>query len=124
MENPETRYRLRWNEKVVGYTKKIHTILFYSTDNYAWSGNPIEYNLKDPFTGLFDLNRRAIFAEDIIEFREFTDIQYAFVLYDEVLNEFHLLSIDGEELLSKDIINYLTEKRFVWKSYRFIQNHL
>ncbi len=124
MEKPESRFRLRWNEKIIGYAKQIHRTIFYSPDQYAWSGKELEYNLKDSFTGLFDINRRPIYTEDIIEFRDNPEHTYAFILLDEVLQQFQLLSIDGEELISNDAVTYLKNMRYVWKSYRFIQNHL
>lgn len=122
MEKPETRFRLRMDDKVVGYSKKINTSTFYSKDNYGWTGYKIESNQFDYFTGSFDLNRRAIYADDIVEFKTPQEHQYGLIVFDDVLQMFQLLSVDGEELIAKDAVTYLDEHRYVWKSYRFIQN--
>ncbi len=122
MENQETRFRLRWNEKIVGYSKKIHNSTFYSKDQYAWSGNEIDFNLSDEFILVFDKNRRPIYVNDIIEFTSPVKHKYAAVVFDEILSEIQLITLDGEELISTVARSFLYEHRFVWKSYLFIQN--
>ena len=124
MENSEQRFRLRWNEKLVGYSREIQTATFYSKDEYGWNGHALEYNLKDRFVGLSDINRRNIYAEDIVEFIRPEEHKYACLLYDEVLSCFQLISADGEEMIANKAQNYLIQHPFVWKSYRFIQNHM
>lgn len=124
MQNPETRYRLRNDDKVVGYSKQINSSVFYSKDNYGWSGHKIDSNIFDCFTGLFDLNRRAIYAEDILEFKNPEEHQYGLIVYDDVLQTFQIVSLDGDELIANDGVTYLDEHRYVWKSYRFIQNQM
>ena len=122
MENPENRFRLRWNEKIVGYSKKIHNSTFYSKDQYAWSGQEIEYNLTDEFIQIFDKNRRPIYTNDIIEFTTPKEHKYAVVIFDDVLSELQLMTADGEKIISTVPRSFLYEHRFVWKSYLFIQN--
>lgn len=122
MENQESRFRLRWNEKIVGYSKKIHNSTFYSKDQYAWSGNEIEFNLSDEFIHVFDKNRRPIYVNDILEFTSPGEYKYGAIVFDEVLSEFQLLTADGEELISTVPRSFLYKHRFVWKSYLFIQN--
>ncbi len=124
MENSECRFRLRWNEKVVGYSREIHSSTFYSKDEYGWNGHAIEFNLKDRFIGISDINRRNIYAEDIIEFIQPEEHKYGYLLYDDVLSSFQLITIDGEDMIANKAQNYLREHPFVWKSYRFIQNHM
>lgn len=124
MANPEKRFRLRWNEKIVGYLRKIGNTVFFSTDQYAWGGTTIEFNLQDRFIQLHDINRRAIYENDIIEFTSPDEHQYAIVLFDEVLSSFQLFTADGEDLISGNAIEYLQNHRFIWKSYVFIQNQV
>lgn len=124
MEKSEDRFRLRWNEKIVGYSKKIHNSTFYSKDQYAWSGHPIDSNLSDYFIDVFDMNRRPIYTNDIIEFVEPTEFQYGAIVFDDVLSKLQLISADGEEIISTVPRSFLYEHRFVWKSYLFLQNRL
>lgn len=122
MANPENRFRLRWNEKVVGYSKKVHNSTFYSKDNSAWGGHKIEFNLADEFIGVFDINRRAIYTNDIVEFKFHDKHKYAVLIFDEILNDFQLITVDGDEIISTVPRSFLYEHRFVWKSYLFHQN--
>lgn len=124
MQNPETRFRLRWNEKIVGYARSMGSGFFFSKDEYAWNGQPIEYNLKDLHAGISDINRRQIYSEDILEFKTPSPEKYAYLLHDSILDQFQLLTADGEDLISANGILFLREHPFVWKSYRFIQNRL
>jgi hypothetical protein len=124
MLNLEERFRLRWNEKIVGYARKMGATTFYSPDQYAWSGNAIDFNLQDRFLNLHDINRRAIFANDIIEFKSPREDKFALILFDEVLSSFQLFSADGENLIDPNAKEYLQTHRFVWKSYVFIQNQV
>lgn len=124
MENPERRFRLRKGEKVVGFSKKIGNSRFYSKDNYGWNGNEIEYTQRDLFTGLFDLNRRAIYSKDILEIKNNPNHTFGLIVYDEVLSTFQLITINGEEIISAVPRSFLHEHRFVWKSYLFIQKSM
>jgi hypothetical protein len=115
------RFRLRVEDKIVGYQKQIHNSIFYSKDEYAWNGAKIEFQLKDKFSGVYDINRRAIYAEDILEFKDWKNCNFGLVLFDEVLSEFQIMDLSTEELVIdsfKDISNLPT---FVFKSYSFIQ---
>lgn len=124
MEEPSDRLRLRWNEKIVGYARKMGPTVFFSTDQYAWHGNDITYNLCDHFAQLYDINRRPIYANDILELLNPEEHRFATLLYDELLQQFQLFTIDGDTLVSNQALEYLRDKRFVWKSYLFIQNEL
>lgn len=99
MDDTSKRYRLRINDLIVGHMKVIHEITFYSPDAYAWSGNKIQFHQKDEFTGFFDKNRVALYAEDIVQLS--THPQKYFILhFDSALNTFYL--VDTEEMLILD----------------------
>ena len=66
----EERYRLRQDEKVVGYARKIGgRTLFYSRDGFWWSGIKIEHNQIDESIGIYDIDRKMLHEWDIVEYR-------------------------------------------------------
>lgn len=77
MENPERRFRLRNDEEIVGYMRKVSdTMVLYSRDNFWWRGVKIDYNALDEYTGLQDKNNRHIFEWDILYFKMDPDGAY------------------------------------------------
>ena len=121
MQIDTNRFRLRNNQKIVGYKKQIGNSVFYSKDEYAWSGSLIEFTIQDKFTRFFDNNRRAIYAEDIIEFTKNEDIKFALILFDEILDTFQLLDLSAGEIVSNNAYDFLLKNPFVFKSFHFIQ---
>lgn len=66
----ECRYRLRKQNQIVGYMRKMgKQTYFYSRDAFWWSGKPISYNQIDEWTGLYDKNRAPIYEWDILHFK-------------------------------------------------------
>ena len=66
----EERYRLRQDQKVVGYARKIGgRTLFYSRDGFWWSGLKIEHNQIDESIGIYDIDRKMLHEWDIVEYR-------------------------------------------------------
>lgn len=120
----ENRFRLRLENKIVGFKKQIHQSIFYSKDQYAWNGKEIQYTIEDKFTGFFDNNRRAIYAEDIIEFTKNNNIKYALVHFDEILENFQIFDLSNDQLLDDSWFDFLKNNPFVFKSYNFIQPNL
>ncbi len=118
------RFRLRQDNKIVGFKKQIHSLTFYSKDEYAWAGLPIEYNNHDRFTGFFDNNRRAIYAEDIIELTKKEENKYLHIVWDEILENFQLYDLVEKEIIDFPWKDYLRNNPFVFKSYHFIQPQL
>lgn len=73
----EKRYRLRIDEKVVGYMRQIgKESFFFSRDAFWWSGRKIDYKEVDEWTGFFDKNRTPIYEWDIIHFKVDPDGEY------------------------------------------------
>ena len=67
-------FRLFKNNKLVGYKKLTNNNqLFYSIDNYGWSGKKIFYDNFDAFSKLYDFNDRPLFINDIIILRYLLD---------------------------------------------------
>lgn len=62
-------FRLRIDDRIVGYQRLEGKSYFYSKDNFWWNGKPIEYNTQDRFTGLKDKNDRTLFEHDIVKVR-------------------------------------------------------
>jgi hypothetical protein len=119
----EKRYRLRKDDKIVGYRKVIGKSEFFSKDEYAWGGIVIDYLQADLFTGKFDMDRKAIYAEDIIESKNNEETEYALVVYDDLLDQFSLYTIDGDKRLSHLSMDLLDPANFRRKSYSFLQKN-
>jgi hypothetical protein len=124
MANDSNRFRLRHDEKIIGYKKQIGKSFFFSKDEYAWSGAGLEYTVEDKFTGFFDNNRRAIYAEDIIEFTKKTNVKFALILYDDILEKFQLIDMSTEDAILYPWYDFLVDNPFVFKSFHFIQRKL
>jgi hypothetical protein len=124
MLNDSHRYRLRVENKIVGYKKRIHNTTFYSKDQYAWNGQVIQATIEDKFSGFYDKNRRAIYAEDIIEFIYPITCRYALILFDEILQTFQILDLENSELIPENWAEYLKKNPFTFKSYNFIQSNV
>lgn len=76
-ENPERRFRLRQDEHIVGYMRKLsERLIMYSQDGFWWRGQKPNYNEVDEYTGLRDRNNRYIYEWDILEFKIDPDAEY------------------------------------------------
>lgn len=115
------RYRLRLENKIVGYQKQIHNSVFYSKDQYAWNGTVIDFQTKDKFSGFFDINRRAIYAEDILEFKDWQNCRFGLLLFDEILDKFQIMNLSEEVILHESLEDIIKLRSIVFKSYNFIQ---
>ncbi len=97
----EKRFRLRRNNKIVGYMRegngKTH---FYSRDGFWWSGKPIYYEQLDEWTGWLDKNRKHIFEWDIVKCKLDPDGPYeeAAVLWQKNAKRFTLAFLNDSQL--------------------------
>jgi hypothetical protein len=115
----ELRFRLRKENKVVGFLKLIHKIQFFSKDEFAWSGKKIEFSEKDAFTGCFDKNKRALYDQDIILLSAYP--QKHFILhFDEALNTFQLIDFETKTIFESDALTFFKSTAVTWVSYAFI----
>ena len=74
--------------------------MFYSTDNYAWTGSKINYDDSDKFSGLHDYNNRPIFINDMVLLikspdNKFSDGQY--VIKNVMKNMIEFASINSNK---------------------------
>ncbi|MBU2019572.1 MAG: hypothetical protein KJ941_07995 [Bacteroidetes bacterium] len=115
------RYRLRNQDEIIGYERRIGQRKMYSINEYTWSGRVIDGIQRDYCTGWKDLNSKMIYSGDILSYKSKNHTMYCVVHFDEVLNKFQALSIDGDDVLT----NFDTKKGFTFPvkrvSYSFIQ---
>jgi hypothetical protein len=65
----EKRFRLRIDQRVVGYKRETSPrMVFYSKNEFWWNGQEIHYKQIDECTGLFDKNRKLIYEWDFVRF--------------------------------------------------------
>jgi hypothetical protein len=116
----ESKYRLRKDEKIVGYMRTIHGNSFFSPDNYAWSGKEIEFLQTDLFSGYFDLNRTPLFAEDIIQTTAHPQL-HLILHWDESLNTFQLIDYSNFSIFEADASKFFeSNTAFKRISFTFI----
>lgn len=102
MENPERRFRLRQEQEIVGYMRKVsERMVLYSKAGFWWRGHKPDYNQVDEFTGLRDRNNQYIYEWDILEFKLDPDEDYlkGVVLWEGREKVFGIKPIDGSSFI-------------------------
>jgi hypothetical protein len=125
----EVRYRLRQNNRIVGYQRVINGKMdFYSSDSFWWSGKEIVHNIKDECTGYKDRNNRFLYEWDILRFKMDPDAEseLGVILWDEKTRSFGIRAIESRifipfELEGLELFNYRQLELF---SYLFINPEL
>lgn len=116
-----TRFRLRVDNQIVGFKKKMGNQWFYSKDEYAWSGKEINSTIQDPVFSFKDANAKFLYAEDILIFEEETKQNHIHLVFEEVLQTFVAVDMQTEEIRN----DIFTDKGFQFTvkriSYSFIQ---
>ncbi len=125
----EKRYRLRKDEKVVGYMRKINeNMVFYSKDAFWWTGRKVHYNTIDEWTGLRDKNRIHIYEWDIVKCKIDPDADYTdgVVLWEEHSKRFGIKAIKEDVFIPLDMdgIQMFNEREIKVYSYLFINPDL
>jgi hypothetical protein len=95
----DQRYRLRKEDKVVGYMRKVgKQSYYYSIDGFWWTGAVILYDEIDEWTGLHDKNRTLVYEWDILHFKIDPDGDYCtgVVLWQANKNRFVIRKADDE----------------------------
>ena len=125
----DCRYRLRMGQKIVGYMRKIHNkSTFYSTDSFWWTGRRINYSEIDEWVGLYDMNRKAIFEWDILNFKIDPDADYnvGVVLWQTDMERFVIRQIDSELYFPFEIdgLQLFDQRQLKVISYLFLNRDL
>lgn len=119
--NPEIRKRLRINDRVAGFCRIINKTEFFSRDEFSWSGNGFDFLQIDVCTNRRDINNKLIYSEDILTWSENNQEKYCVIYYDEVLDKFQALSVDGEENITDFFTHDGFKNRVKRVSFSFVQ---
>ena len=111
--------RLRQGMETVGYCKSVGTVQFFSRDRYAWTGEELDYDTSDLWSGYFDMNRTPIYLNDLVVVKEgilSENPAQAAVLGTEETGMFLLVLKTGERFSLDDPM----DPQFGWNSLRVI----
>ncbi|MEC8023179.1 MAG: hypothetical protein VX223_04550 [Myxococcota bacterium] len=120
----EVRWRLRNKDGLVGYQRQLPTgIQLYAKDRLYWSGDPIDYDKRDRWSGLQDIDRNHVFAGDVVHIKSLEEqgVHPQWVVADA---PWRLESLDGlisrplfdDDGLTRHNFNDLRIITHVWKS--------
>ena len=117
-------FRLRKKEQIVGYLRYISSSKpYFSKDKLWWKATPIEYDQKDTYIELNDINQQWLFENDIVEMKLLSKrkkINTVFV-YDDEVYDFVAIQCDNlKKIYRKDWGNY----RMKLVSYLFVNPDL
>lgn len=129
MRTKEPRYRLRHGEKIAGYMRKIgESMVLYSKDSFWWTGNKIQYEEIDEWTGFKDKNGRYIYEWDILYYKLDPDADYltGVILWEGHNEEFGIRNVeDGSFIpLEVDSVEMFNERQMQVYSYLFLNPDL
>lgn len=116
----ETIYRLRDKEEIVGYLRIFNENSYFSINGYQWSGNEIQFTVKDLFTGFKDRNDKRIFEHDIVSSTDYPSNEYI-IHYDALLNKFLLVSYQNRDIFKDSLEEFFRHKPRVCRIGFFIK---
>lgn len=102
MEVLEPRYRLRSGKQIVGYMRKVaNSMVMYSRDSFWWTGNALEHQEVDEWTGMKDKNGKHIYEWDIVNYKidPDGDDQRGVVLWEAQRCEFGICDINSNTFI-------------------------
>jgi hypothetical protein len=122
----EPRYRLRNDEQIVGYMRKVANtmVVMYSKDSFWWTGKKLSYRDIDEWTGFKDMNGRYIYEWDILYYKLDPDGDYleGVILWEGNAEEFGIRNIhDGSFIpLFVNGVKMFNERQLRVFSYLFL----
>ncbi|MDZ7848626.1 MAG: YopX family protein [Owenweeksia sp.] len=129
MNTTEPRYRLRNDEKIIGYMRKMaNTMVMYSRDSYWWTGRKMSYKNIDEWTGLKDMNGRHIYEWDILHYKLDPDGQYhtGVILWEETNGEFGIRNVEDRTFIPLTVqgVQMFNHRQLKVFSYLFLNPDL
>lgn len=127
--NRERRFRIRRDEEVVGFMRKVSDLMvLYSSDGFWWRGHKIPYNEVDEFTGLRDKNNRHIYEWDILYFKLDPDGDYrrGVILWEGRQQHFGIRDLEADNFipLFVEAVAMFNPRQMEVYSYLFINPEL
>lgn len=116
-------FRLRINEKIVGYKKFMSSKLyFFSKDLYGFSSKEISYNNQDLFSGFFSKNNNQIFENDILKDK---NNKMYLIFSNNTSTNLHFFSLNNNNIIQISKNNFSKiSKTLTHLSYLFINKQI
>ncbi len=131
------KYRLRWNQEIVGYAEETSEGVLYKGKEWLWwmRAKP-RYNRIDEFVGYKDRLHREIYELDIVSFHlenkkkpikaivVWQVKKEEFALYDYEKERFFPLQIEGLSLFENDkleIVSHLFTQKELQKKLKWLE---
>jgi len=112
--------RLRLNDLILGYRKKMGNQWFYSPDMYAWSGTEIPFEQKDRSSGFRDKNRRLLFVHDLVLDAELGILE---IVQDEITGMILMIELNQGNIVPEfSVRKKVMENSLQWVSCSFLQS--
>ncbi|MFV0303893.1 MAG: hypothetical protein ACK5IC_00235 [Moheibacter sp.] len=126
MMNQKNKYRLRLNNRIIGYAEETEEgLLFKGREGLWWMRGKPNYNLVDKFISIQDKFHRDIYENDLVNYRlnMRNQMRKGVVLWNDKLDLFGVLDLETyhfTEIFMEEISLFTSEKMEI---YSHLFNH-
>ena len=104
MNNHKYWFRLIKNNKPIGFMKyNDKKKPLFSIDNYGWNTTKINYDISNPWAGIYDRNNYPLFKNDVVALRTTTQPnpkKKYLIIYKKEHEQFFLKALKSNEILT------------------------